>query len=169
MRPRSCVVTLTDLSERQILVGEWMDADRDVEDLERRVQAVLARSPTRGELQWGIWDYDGFGGLAIAEAEPLDTVSRLARGIRAHGAAFAAWVGVAGREPDRLDRFTAAYLGSYDRPGDYAARVLLAADLRDAARNAVPSTLAAYVSLDLDAYVNDLAVYGRISVVRRAD
>src|SRR4051812_28836467 len=70
-RPRICVVSVTDLSERQILVGEWMDADRDVQGLQRRVQAVLARSPTPGDLQWGIWDYDGFGDLAIAEAEPL--------------------------------------------------------------------------------------------------
>jgi antirestriction protein len=162
------VVSLTDLSERQILVGEWMDADRDVHDLERRVATMLARSPSRGPLEWGIWDYDGFAGLAIDESEPLSTVSRLAQGIRAHGPAFAAWAEVAGRSPGQLDRFKAAFLGAYECRSDYAARVLGAAELRDAARCAVPNTLAAYVSIDLDGFVKDLELYGKIAVVERA-
>src|SRR3954451_17528941 len=100
-----------------------MDADRDVEYLERRVAAVLARSPSCGPLEWGIWDYDGFAGLVIDESEPLATISRLAKGIRAHGPAFAAWAEVAGRSPERLDRFSVAYLGAYECRSDYAARV----------------------------------------------
>jgi antirestriction protein len=168
-RPRICVVSLTDLSEREILVGEWMDADLDIAELTRRVNAVLARSPTGGCLQWSIWDYDGFAGLAIAESEPLETISRLAKGIRAHGAAFAAWAAVAGRQPAKLDRFTSAFLGSYDRRSDYAAKVLDAARVRDAARSAVPPTVAGYVCIDLAGYVTDLELYGRIAIVERPD
>jgi antirestriction protein len=161
------VVSLTDLTERQVLVGEWMDADRDVEDLERRIQAVLARSPSVGNLEWGIWDYDGFAGLPMAEAEPLATISSLAKGIRAHGPAFAAWADLAGRSPERLARFDAAYLGAYDRSSDYAARVLGAAELRDVARRAVPNAVAAYVSIDLEGFTRDLEHYGTIAVVER--
>jgi antirestriction protein len=161
------VVSLTDLSERQVLVGEWMDAARDVEDLERRIEAVLARSPSSGDLEWGIWDYDGFAGLPIAETESLATISCLAKGVRAHGAAFAAWADLAGRSPDRLARFDDAYLGAYDRSSDYAARVLGAAELRDTARRAVPNVHAAYVSIDLDGFARDLEFFGTIAVVER--
>src|SRR4051812_37620065 len=144
-----------------------MDADRDVRDLERRVATMLARSPSCGPLEWGIWDYEGFAGLAIDEAEPLATVSCLAKGIRTHGRAFAAWAEVAGRSPERLDGFSAAYLGAYECRSDYAARVLGGAQLWDAARCAVPNTLAAYVSIDLDGFVKDLEIYGKIAVVER--
>jgi antirestriction protein len=166
-RPRICVVSLTDLSERQILVGEWMDADREVDDLKRRIEAMLARSPSSGDLEWGIWDYDGFAGLPISEAEPLETVSCLAKGIRAHGAAFAAWAELTCRSLDGLAGFDAAYLGVYETTSDYAARVLGAAELRDVARRAVPNDLAAYVSIDLEGFARDLELYGKIAVVDR--
>jgi antirestriction protein len=166
--PRICVVSMTDL-QRGILVGEWLDADGDLPRLQERVQAAMARSPCPHQARWGIWDYDGFASLLLAENESLEVICRLAAGLRAHGPAFAAWADACGREPARLAQFEAAYLGTYGRRADYAAERVPALQALDRAREAVPRPVSAYVRIDLDALVDDLERYGHITVIKRPD
>jgi antirestriction protein len=160
---------MTDLAQRGMLVGQWLDVDGDVRRLQERVQAAMARSPCPEQARWGIWDYDGFASLLLAENESLEVICRLAAGVRVHGAAFAAWADVCGRDPVRLARFDAAFLGAYRRRADYAADLVAASQALDRAREAVPRSLTAYVRIDLDALVDDLERYGRITAVERPD
>src|SRR5215218_1825859 len=81
--PRICVVSMTDLAQRGMLVGQWLDADGDLPRMQERVQAAMARSPCPEQARWGIWDYDGFASLILAENEPLEAICRLAAGLRA--------------------------------------------------------------------------------------
>src|SRR5215210_1107837 len=149
--PRICVVSMTDLAQRGMLVGQWLNADGDLRQLEERVQAAMARSPCPDQARWGIWDYDGFASLLLAENESLEAICRLAAGVRAHGPAFAAWADACGRDPARLARFDAAFLGAYRRRADYAAEFVAASQAMDRAREAVTKSVTAYLRIDLDA------------------
>lgn len=87
-RPRIYVASLSDYNAGESH-GAWIDADQDRDALAGDIDRMLAGAPTPGAEEYAIHDYDGFFGIQLHEYENLDTVSRLARGIAHHGAAFA--------------------------------------------------------------------------------
>ncbi|MGW0019942.1 antirestriction protein ArdA [Rhodococcus sp. NPDC003382] len=104
--PRIYVASLADYNAGR-LHGAWLDAGRDPADLQADIRAMLAAAPEPGAEEYAIHDYEGFGEARIYEHDSLELVSRIARGIAAHGLAFAAWADI---QPD-LHRFSAPVRG----------------------------------------------------------
>ncbi len=97
------------------LYGEWIDCDRDSDEIMTDIKAMLSRSPM-AEIEaceeWAIHDYEGFKGLKISEYEGIDRVAELAAAIEEHGEAFAAYVECFG--DSEIDEFEERYRGSYE-------------------------------------------------------
>lgn len=160
-RPRVYVASLADYNAGH-LHGTWLDAARDVEDIESDVRGMLAASLEPIAEEWAIHDYEGFGELRLSEYESFETVSRVAIGIVEHGKAFAAWaahVGIA--DVEALARFGDAYLGEWESLEDYAEQLL-----EDVGANSfmehVPESLQPYVSIDVAGFARDLALGGDV-------
>ena len=97
------------------LHGEWIDCDRDSDEIMTDIKAMLSRSPM-AEIEaceeWAIHDYEGFKGLKISEYEGIDRVAELAAIVEEHGEAFAAYVELYG--DTEIDEFEERYRGSYE-------------------------------------------------------
>jgi antirestriction protein len=97
------------------LHGEWIDCDRDSDEIMADIKAMLSRSPM-AEIEaceeWAIHDYEGFKGLKISEHEGIDRVAELAAAVEEHGEAFAAYVECYG--DTEIDEFEERYRGSYE-------------------------------------------------------
>ena len=103
--PAIYVASLADYNNG-VLHGAWIDAAREPSDIQADINAMLARSREPNAEEFAIFDYNQFGRCRIHENDPIDLVARIARGIREHGYAFAAWADV--HEDDRnkrLERF----------------------------------------------------------------
>jgi len=138
------------------LHGEWIDADQEPDELQAAVDRMLACSPVTGAEEWGIFDHEGFGPLAIGEQESLELVSRLADGITVHGQPFAFWANHLDRAEwdDELERFEEAYRGTWESLEDYARELLEDSGYDLDALG--PEELQPYIHFDLDRYAQDL-------------
>lgn len=146
-----------------LLHGEWIDADQEPAQLRDAVAAMLAASPTNPKAEeWAIFEYDGFGDLHLDELEDLNTVSRLAHGLVAHGPAFAAWAEYLGHDSEHLDRFDEAFLGEWPSVEAYAEHLLDDLGYLDVIDRAIPSNLRPYVQLDTAGFARDLQIGGDV-------
>ncbi|GAA5158243.1 hypothetical protein GCM10023321_37780 [Pseudonocardia eucalypti] len=102
--------------------GQWLDATADPKVLEAAKHELLDMSPFRGATV-SIRQHSCFEGLDIDEWEDLATVSRLARGVAAHGRAFVAYVEAWGRSPEAVAAFGAHYVGSWPDVATWAQAV----------------------------------------------
>ncbi|SKW27501.1 antirestriction protein [Mycobacteroides abscessus subsp. massiliense] len=66
---------------------------------------MLAQSPEENAEEFAIHDYDQFGSCRINEFDSIEKVSRIARGIKEYGEAFAAWAELHDGDPERLDDY----------------------------------------------------------------
>jgi antirestriction protein len=145
------------------LHGTWIEADENEE-----VSEILEASPAmrrglgRAE-EWAIHDHDGFGPLRLGEYVGLQTVARLAGGIREHGPAFAAWIDLQGNSDEQtVRRFDDAYLGEWDSLTHYAQDLLDDLGVSEALERQVPEGLRPYVTIDAEAFGRDLELGGDI-------
>ena len=168
LRPRVWIGSLADYNAG-LLHGAWLDAAQEPEELEAAVSGLLARSPTPGAEEWAIFDSDDFVGLRIDEHESLETVSRLARGLVEHGAAFAGWAEIIGRESDDLMRFQAAYLGRWDSLSQYAEHLFEELGYADLLARTMPAHMQPYVRFDAESFGRDLTLSGEISYTDSTD
>lgn len=167
LRPMVWVGSLADYTAGR-LHGEWIDAAQDDQDLHAAVQAMLAGSPEAADSglpseEWGIFDHDEFGAYRVGEYEPLERVAAVARGIREHGAAFAAWAELTRDEPDRLADFEDTYLGHWNSAEDWAREVLEDLGLDDALTRAAPHLLG-YLTVDYAGWARDAEVGGDVQI-----
>lgn len=102
--------------------GQWIDATADADELRAIRDELLTMSPFANPTV-AIRQVAGFEGLEIAEQEDLETVSRLARGIAAHGRAFVAYVDAWGSDQEAVDAFSAMYVGSWPNLAAWAETV----------------------------------------------
>lgn len=161
--PAIYVASLADYTNG-VLHGAWIDAARDPADIKADIDAMLAQSREPHAEEYAIFDYDQFGRCRIHEHDPIDLVTRLARGIQEHGYAFSAWADVHEGTPERWDDFTEAYLGHYDSVEDYVDQ--LVDDLGyDQELAKLPESLQPYVRFDTDALARDMELSGDIYVV----
>jgi antirestriction protein len=112
--PRIYVACLSAYNNSQ-LHGDWMDCDRDSDEIMADIKAMLSRSPMNKIdvcEEWAIHDYEGFKGLKISEHEGIDRVVQLAAAIEEHGEAFAAYMEYYGDA--EIDKFEERYQGSYE-------------------------------------------------------
>lgn len=166
VEPRIYVASLTDYNHG-VLHGAWIDADRDVEVIYDKTQAMLATSPTArrfGERaeEWAIHDHEGFGPLPIGEHDDLHLVARLARGMGDHGTAFGHWAGHVGKADADLMEFEEYYLGEWKSVEDYAEHVLDDLGYIADIEKAVPEYLRPYVKIDTAGFARDLELSGDV-------
>jgi len=138
------------------------------EELEADIKALLAGSPTMAKdgdpaEEWGIFDFEGFGGLRLGEYESFSYISRLAQGIAEHGPAFAAWAEVTD-DADSLDQFEEAYLGHYDSLEAYAEQLVEDLGYQRVLDEALPEHLRRYVDFNLAGLAQDLWLSGDVHV-----
>jgi antirestriction protein len=154
-----------------VLHGVWIDAARDPEAIEADIQTTLAGSPWTARTgepaeEWGIFDTDSFGDCRIDQHEDLDWVSAVARGIAAHGPAFAAWADVM-EDPDRLADFEKAYLGEYDSLEAYAEQLIDDLGYNELL-DRLPPNLRPYVHINVAGFAQDMWLNGEVQVYHRS-
>jgi hypothetical protein len=111
-QPRIYVVDAADQRS-----GQWVDADQEPDELRTEIANVLGSSPNAQDPRWKIQASEAFAGVDVADATNIELVSQLARGVAEHGAAYAAFVQIAGTaDRDLLDRFDDFYVGSFASP-----------------------------------------------------
>lgn len=160
--PAIYVASLADYNNGH-LHGEWMDAARDPAEIYTDIDAMLARSKEPDAEEFAIHDYEQFGDCRIHEYNSIDFVSHIAKGIKEHGYAFAAWAEVHESDPDRFDDFGRAYLGHYNSLETYAFQI--ADDLGYNTEVAkLPDSMQAYVKVDTAAMARDLELSGGVYV-----
>jgi antirestriction protein len=165
--PRVYVASLSDYNAG-ILHGDWIEADQELEELSEAVQAMLARSPTPGAEEFAIHDFEGFGHYRPSEYDSLDWISRVARGIVEHGAAFGAWAERSNHDEDDLVRFEDAYLGEWSSVEKYAEELLDDLGYLAAVDETAPEMLQPYVRVDIGAFAHDLELSGDLTVVEQS-
>jgi antirestriction protein len=131
---------------------------------------MLANSPTPGAEEWAIFVTNGFGPLDINEYEQLEVVNRIAKGIEAHGVAFAHYVELVGTdELDDLDRFEECFLGRYDTFEEYVENLIDDLGYREAIDAPVPPGLEGYVDIDVEGLARDMSMSGIYATAADAD
>jgi antirestriction protein len=154
LNPRIWVGSLADYNNGQ-LHGVWLDATLDPDELHHAIQFMLRNGYTPGAEEWGIFDYDEFGGYEVHEYANLKTVSRIAQCVAEHGPAYAAWVELVGDESEELltdEAFRDHFEGEYALE-DYVEYILdetgFTAEL-DRALQGLPEDLRHYVQVDIE-------------------
>ena len=171
LHPQIWVGSLLDYNAG-ILHGDWIDATQTDEAIREQVTSILAASPTMDETgepaeEWGIFDHDDFGSYKVQEYDGLEDVARIARGIRDHGPAFAAWADLHDGDQDMLDQFEEAYLGEYDSPDAWAETVMDDLGIHQRLEQELHGDMARYVRIDTGAWVQDAWLFGDIAIVHR--
>ncbi|WP_165949162.1 antirestriction protein ArdA [Kribbella turkmenica] len=169
IRPRIYVRSLVDHTEGHD-IGDWIDASRDLEDIQRDVQSILSRSlhaHWTGEPaeEWAIHDQDGFGSLTLHEYESLDVVCALGKGIAEHGLPFAAWAEINdATDIYTLNRFEAAYFGAYDSREAYAEHVFEEME-GEKELEALPDWVRDVVRVDYERMTHEMETSGEVRFV----
>lgn len=167
--PRIWIGSLADYNAGT-LTGEWTDAAVPDEELIETAQRILARSEDPAAEEWAIFDHEGFGSWTPDMYEDLSRVAAVARGIREHGPAFAAWADLHDADYDMLASFADAYLGEYDSPEAWAEMMLDDLGAREEIDRALEEKvgdLARYVHLDTGAWAQDAWLSGDIAIVHK--
>lgn len=142
------------------LHGAWVEAARDPWELWDDIQAMLRASPVAGAEEYAIHDYEGFGGVRIAESESLDRVAAVAAFLVEHGALGAALLDHCDNEVDEARAVMAErYLGAHASLADYVRE--LTEDCMT-----IPEPLRAYV--DWDSMARDTELSGDLIAIAGA-
>ncbi|QTA79832.1 Antirestriction protein [Desulfonema limicola] len=132
-----------------ILHGEWIDANQDADDIMEEIQEMLKNSPQYGE-DWAIHDFENFYEIRISEYEDIETVSKIAQNIEAHGEAYASYISdMDGDIEDDIEKFEEAYRGEYKNKKDFAYQLM-----HDC--YTIPEFLESYI--DYEGYARDLFI-----------
>ncbi len=153
--PRIYVASLSDYNNGR-LHGAWVDANQDFQAIWDDIGEMLAESRYDPAEEHAIHDSSGFGAYRVDEYESIEDVSRIGRGIAAHGLAYAAFAAhLDPAEWDKLDDFDDHYRGQWASKAEYAEQLL--DDIGIDLENLGPEMLQPYISVDLDAFARDLA------------
>lgn len=166
--PRIYVASLADYNAGR-LHGAWIDATQDPEEIHAKIASMLRQSPEPIAEEWALHDYEGFCGLPLSEHESVDRVSKIARGIATHGAAFAAWISICDREEESIDRFEDCYLGGFPSRETYAEETVDDLGYQQMIDEAIPDYLAPYVRLAAAALIHDAELRGDITIIDNPD
>ena len=109
------------------------------------------------------------GTFKPGEYEDLHIVATVARGIREHGAAFAAWAELHDAEESMLLAFSDAYLGEYESAQAWAEVVIEELGIQARIDAALPEDLARYVHIDSEAWAHDAWLNGDIHIIHKPD
>jgi len=162
-KPRIYVASLSDYNAGRLL-GRWIDANQSVEKLHADIREMLAESKEPPAEEWAIHDYEGFGGLQLAEYASMEDVAGLAKGIEEHGRVFAELTnhfgGLSGLEEARK-YMEEGYRGEYESIGDYVEQLL--EDCYGDVLRALPDFIRYHI--DRDGIASDMEMGGDIFII----
>lgn len=161
------VASLSDYNDG-ILLGDWIRADRDPDELFEDISRMLSQSEQPIAEEWAVHDYQGFGDLPIGEYEDLTWLTGVAHGITEHGPAYAHWAATTDRtRADDETAFLDDYLGEYDSTDDLITEWIH--DTYDLGRHLqdLPEHIARYLTFDEDAFLRDLRI--ELDIIDRPD
>jgi antirestriction protein len=133
-----------------ILSGEWIDADREADEIHQDIVDLLSRSPIQNAEEYAIHDSEGFFGLKIHDFESLAKIAEYGQAIAEFGRSAAAFIDYQG-EWDR-EAYLDAYIGEYDSEADFCYARLEETGELEAIEKVAPSA-AAYI--DFEAVARD--------------
>lgn len=154
LRPQIYVASLSDYNAGR-LHGVWLDANHDIEDLQTGIDSMLAASSEPNAEEYAIHDYEEWGPVHLDEYTSLDVISRVAKGLALHGAAFGHWAEYVRFGEDDMDRFEDVYQGCWDSLAAWAEDVV--DDLGEGTLDVITEWLRPYVSIDFEQLGNDMA------------
>lgn len=142
------------------LHGAWIDAAQEPWAIYDAVRAMLAASPVEGAEEWAIHDYEGFGGVRIAEYASFERVSEIASFLAEHGEIGAALLGhYSGDLDEAREAMADRYLGAHASLADYVQEVT-------EETTAIPHALRYYI--DYAAMARDAELNGDLFTVSTA-
>lgn len=163
-RPMVWIACLAAYNDGQ-LHGEWVDAAVEEDELAAAAQRILASSPIPGAEEYAIFDTDQFGAFNVGEYDRLETVARVARGIKEHGHAFGVWAQLHDADPDMLAGFEDAFIGEYDSREDWAREMLDDLNLDGFLRmGAIPEAIRPYLHVDYEGWARDVELGGEVHI-----
>lgn len=158
-RPRIYVTCLAAYDAGH-LHGAWIDAARDVWEIWESIRAMLAASPIPDAEEYAIHDYEGFGGVRIAEYADIERVAEIATFVVEHGALGAALLEHFGEDlGEAREAITHCYIGQYASLADYVQGVTEEA-------TTIPESLRFYI--DWDAMAHDVEISGDLFTLELA-
>lgn len=156
LRPYIYVASLSDYNAGR-LHGVWLDANRVPEELQASINLMLAASDEDVAEEFAIHDYEEWGPVHLDEYTSLDTISRVAKGLAEHGAAFGHWAEYVRFGEDDLDRFEEVYQGCWESLAAWAEDVVDDLGVTEQLE-AVSEWLQPYVSIDFEQLGRDMAM-----------
>lgn len=141
------------------LHGKWIDANQPAWAIYDDIRDVLNTSPIVDAEEWAIHDYEGFGGLSIAEYEGIKRVSELASFIAEHGELGAELLGHFDDTDEARKALEEGYHGSFASLADYVQELTEGC-------TAIPEHLRFYI--DWDAMARDAEMSGDVFTVQTA-
>ena len=139
---------------------------------DQRDAGSVASTKRYGDVaeEWAIHDYEGFSSFVqLGEYEAIERVAALARGLVAHGEAFAAWWSMDVRDETEDTELEAAFeeqfLGEYGSIEDYGQQMLDDMGIEVDELPGVPEGLRPCVRVDVEAWTRDLQMGGDVSAV----
>ena len=134
------------------LHGAWIDAARDVWEIWDAIRAMLASSPVLDAEEYAIHDYEGFGGVRIAEYADIERVAEIAAFVVEHGALGSALLDHFSEDlTEAREAIINCYLGRYASLAEYVQGVTEEA-------TTIPEPLRFYI--DWDAMAHDAEISG---------
>ena len=145
------------------LVGTWIRADQDADDIHAEIHAILAASPEPGAEEWGIFDTENFGSVRIAEYEDIANVAAIAKLIAEHGNLAAELIAHAGGADEAREMLDDQYQGAFDSLTAWAEDFLEQTGQLDA----LPESIRGY--FDHEAFARDAELGGDIITIETGD
>ena len=142
-----------------ILHGVWIEADQEPWAIYDDIRAMLDASPVVDAKEWAIHDHEGFEGVAIAEYQGIESVSKIAAFIAEHGQLGAALIDHLGSIDEARRALDEGYHGSYASLADYVEQ--LTEDC-----SAIPEHLRFYI--DWQVMARDAEMSGDVFTVQTA-
>jgi antirestriction protein len=124
--------------------GKWVDIDGlDADDIAKAIQKVLKKSPSKGEEEWIISDYDDMPNMGEnPDLEDLEGVLEL---LEEHGAGtISAYIDHVGEHYFTVDGFRDAFMGVYDSVEDFGWEYLETGDYLDS----IPDFLRPHIDVE---------------------
>jgi len=161
--PLIYVASLAD-HEAEHAHGVWLYAAGEPEAVYDDIHRMLGQSSVPGADRFAIHDSEGFGAFRVHDTDSIELVTKVARGIREYGLAYALWAEVNEDSPELLDHFTTAYTGHYESLSAYVSQRVQQQGHESALDQAVPEYMRPFVRIDYEALGEQLFYDGDIMV-----
>lgn len=124
------------------LHGVWINALDELDDIQKQVSEMLAKSPEGFAEEYAIHDYEGFGGYCLGEYEGLEAAHEIACFIEEHSAIAGELLNQFGGDLEEAQKAAEEnYCGCYSSLADYAEEVI--GDISN-----IPDHLACYIDYE---------------------